>query len=281
MFLPLMLAVAGPVFVTYGSGRFSKAAAELIRSAERTGVFEEVLLYQEIDVLSFNLSADAREVMALPRGGGYWLWKPLIIEDVLNHLQYGDTLLYADAGCKLKNRPAKIRSVIGGNEHITTCDARGGPRTKYGRADVNAFLGTDDAYFEELEHEAGRIVVRKTKKAVEVIKQWANVARTHPRFFTDDPSAVTNLPTFMEHRHDQTIFNLVMYNANFTETPCSYDGWLLATRCDDKCIASKGLVSLFLLTGGIALIAFNFTLRKLAANPSLGLLKAKTVIFVQ
>lgn len=258
-----MLAVAGPVFVTYGSGRFDKAAAGLADRAGRTGVFEEVLLYRQIDLLRFNLTAEARRVAALPRGGGYWLWKPLIIEDVLDRLSDGDTLVYADAGCELQNRPTKIWSVIERNEHITTCDARGGPRIEYGRADVNAFFGTDDVYFQGLEHEANRIVVRKTKKAIEVIKRWADVARTHPRFFTDDPSAVANLPTFIEHRHDQTIFNLVMYNANFTETACSYDGWLYAMRCDDECLASKRIqqltnyLSLFLfVTAGGALIAF-------------------------
>ena len=36
-----------------------------------------------------------------PRGGGYWVWKPLIVREALCGLEDGDVLLYCDAGCTL------------------------------------------------------------------------------------------------------------------------------------------------------------------------------------
>eukprot|EP00966_Prymnesium_polylepis_P200544 4646765-Prymnesium_polylepis.1 len=40
------------------------------------------------------------------RGGGYWLWKPLVVREALHALADGEALLYCDAGCTLRHEAA-------------------------------------------------------------------------------------------------------------------------------------------------------------------------------
>ena len=35
------------------------------------------------------------------RGFGYWIWKPQILLQCLQQMEYGDILLYTDAGCHI------------------------------------------------------------------------------------------------------------------------------------------------------------------------------------
>ena len=37
-------------------------------------------------------------VLDLPRGAGYWLWKPYIIKDALASVEDGDYVFYVDSG---------------------------------------------------------------------------------------------------------------------------------------------------------------------------------------
>jgi hypothetical protein len=51
------------------------------------------------------------------RGGGYWLWKPLIVREVLSRINDGDFLFYADAGCGINPNGHKRFS-----EWLEICD---------------------------------------------------------------------------------------------------------------------------------------------------------------
>ena len=45
----------------------------------------------------------------------------------------------------------------------------------------------------------------------ELVDDWAQLALRSPRLFTDDPSTISNEPSFYEHRHDQAIFAALMH----------------------------------------------------------------------
>ena len=78
--------------------------------------------------------------------------------------------------------------------------------------------------------EANRILVRKTAESVALVEAWAELALSRPDFFTDEPSAVPNSPDFVEHRHDQSVFNLLMHARGWTGSSCKSWGFLEATR---------------------------------------------------
>lgn len=57
--------------------------------------------------------------------------------------------------------------------------------------------------------EAGRLMIRKTEATCVFVKEWREIA-ADIQMISDDPSTNPESPAFIEHRHDQAIFNLLL-----------------------------------------------------------------------
>lgn len=85
--------------VTFSDESMSRSAEVCVESARLNGV-DMVWPYRD------PLPADSRflevaehwEVFGNPRGCGLWAWKPLLIREVMQNVEEGDTVIYADAG---------------------------------------------------------------------------------------------------------------------------------------------------------------------------------------
>ena len=63
-------------FITYGNDRFAKSKQRIVQEAIGTGWFATAKAYKPKDLPdSFLEQNQYAEILALPRGGGYWLWK--------------------------------------------------------------------------------------------------------------------------------------------------------------------------------------------------------------
>jgi hypothetical protein len=76
------------------------------RQAKRMGVYDGIFLYNE-DHFDRDFYAFFKEKLKLPRGFGYWVWKPQVILQTLGKLNDGDLLQYTDAGCHLNPKGLK------------------------------------------------------------------------------------------------------------------------------------------------------------------------------
>ena len=48
-----------------------------------------------------------KQILDLPRGGGYWIWKPYFIKTYLDKLNDNDILVYIDSGCTINKNNKK------------------------------------------------------------------------------------------------------------------------------------------------------------------------------
>lgn len=91
------------VFATYGDDKYAYQRERITAQAVASGWFTRVhepFTRSDAERL-VGSSAAAQAVLAMPRGGGYWIWKPLVVREVLSSLRENEVLLYADAGCSL------------------------------------------------------------------------------------------------------------------------------------------------------------------------------------
>jgi len=63
--------------------------------------FDKIYNYRAEDVKQGDFYLENKELLDLEKGDGYWVWKPKIILDTFNNMEFGDVLLYIDAGDKL------------------------------------------------------------------------------------------------------------------------------------------------------------------------------------
>ena len=204
-------------FLTFWAGRREYfAAAERLRlEAVKTGLFKEVFVMSEADLRAdeYFWLRHGRFIEENPRGFGYWIWKPFIISKVLGRLAEGDMLIYADAGCEFDMRfvgniprldkildKKKILGVLGPSNDVT-----------YSKASVCSALGLVGPPTMRLGHiQAGIIYMRKCEEIDRFMRKWYDKCALDPHMIDDSPSKVPNHPDFREHRHDQSVFNILL-----------------------------------------------------------------------
>src|SRR4051812_2932158 len=75
---------------------FRASRLRLNASAERFGI-QLVNSYDIEAIRSTAFYAENKAILDLPRGLGYWLWKPYIILETMKDLREGDVVVYADS----------------------------------------------------------------------------------------------------------------------------------------------------------------------------------------
>lgn len=154
----------------------------------------------------------------LPRGGGYWLWKPFIIKEALKEVNIGDIVIYADAGIEIIGDLSPLlnlalqKGILLFAGHYDDIGSPG-PNicSKWTKRDCFVFMDSDEPrYYQSQMLDASFLVLVKTEKSVAFIREWFLYC-SQPQLLTDQPNVCgcPNLSDFIEHRHDQSILSLL------------------------------------------------------------------------
>jgi hypothetical protein len=157
-----------------------------------------------------------RHILQQKRGGGYWLWKPWAANKAAALLTDGDFLVYLDSGCYiLKSIEPWLRLaatqdpgwvVLEIDEYV--------PR--WTKGDLFAALKLDPSAFTSTKQVLGGVwAMRVSPLTKSILRQWLQLAQNED-LLTDKPSKTENPPGFVEHRHDQSIFSLLIRTHNVT-----------------------------------------------------------------
>jgi hypothetical protein len=96
-------------FINYASNGFLNSQIEGIRTAKLLGF--ETYAYSESNI-DLEFKSKNKNIIEKKRGGGYWIWKPYIILDMLNKINDSDYLIYMDSGANLIGNPQKYLEMI-------------------------------------------------------------------------------------------------------------------------------------------------------------------------
>lgn len=222
-------------FCTYGDQKFAQSRKRIVNEASSLDIFDSVFFYDEsiknhLNFSSMLSSEDFAKVANSPKGGGYWIWKPFVLLDALEKIDYGDLLLYADAGCSFPVAEDEIQ-INRLYQCIKHCvQSMSGIlvfRNPYieGQWTSKSML----SFFKSLNNSsivntrqftANRIFIRKSSESMMLVKKWLEVAYKNPLFFSDSCQIPCESNDFLEHRHDQSVFSLVCKTSIVDE---SYD----------------------------------------------------------
>lgn len=233
------------VFLTFASSSWHKARSRIIRQAQRLAVFDAVYGYEEADLAASFRVRYREKLVNGTRGFGYWCWKPQVILQALEKMSEGDILQYTDAGCHLNSAgkarlekyfeiAARTASGILAFQATTPtyplpdlpCEPLDLMEYRWVKGDLLDYLGVRQnlAIVQTPTIGAGVIFVRNCDASRRIIRKWAAVVDEDFHFIDDTPSTSPNLPGFVEHRHDQSIFSVLckMYGV---ETLSAYEYW--------------------------------------------------------
>lgn len=218
-------------FISYGNKRFTQSRKRIENEANALNFFTRVKIHTERSIRELPefdtaiLSQEFKNVFHERRGGGYWLWKPLIVYEELKKMNENDILFYADSGCSIPNNGQTIKKLkkyadITEN-HETGILAFRNPHKEstWTKSDVFDHFGvlTREEIYNTQQISANRFVIRKCDKSVELVKMWWDTAGKYPHLFSDQKSKIPNFKNFRQNRHDQSNWSVICKKHNVAQ----------------------------------------------------------------
>jgi hypothetical protein len=152
------------------------------------------------------------------RGFGYWIWKPFLIKKLMESLEDGDVILYMDSGCqfnydavdRLKFYYEKTLEFGGVYFRLTF------PELMFTKMDTYKRVFPDKGENgEELQNCATTMMLKVSEENKKFIDEWYSICTEDSyRFVDDSESKCENSEMFVDHRHDQSIFSLLVKKYN-------------------------------------------------------------------
>ena len=180
------------------------------------GLIESVQKYSSFQIIVFKKSEidpsfvqAHQHILSLPRGGGYWLWKPYIIHKTLERIEKGSFLFYMDSSYMFKKPFDDLVAYVDRNDVVVWKNKPNEPvypMKEWCKMDVM------NAYNVDGEMEvcwAGTMLLKNTTYSKYLVKKWIDMC-CNADHLTDSPSRSPNSPAFIEHRHDQSLLTIAL-----------------------------------------------------------------------
>jgi hypothetical protein len=201
--------------IAYASSRFKTRSNYFNNEVSKNNCFNTVKVFNEND-LTPSFVEKFQDVLSLPRGAGYWLWKWDIINQTLNTINDNDIVIYTDAGCHVNINEKTINRF---NEYINLVNEHDILRFQLAHKE---YVFTNKAtlrYFKEKynlqkEHALSNqlmatvIIMKKCPRVVKFFNEFKNIIEAD-RFLITDKYNDDRCVGFVDHRHDQSIFSLL------------------------------------------------------------------------
>jgi len=214
------------VLVSFADSRFRNALARL---DEYTRPFPFTERYFHTEKNSFNKQYwRSLKPWLYRRGYGYWEWKGKLIKLYLDKLEMGDYLVWSDAGVywnSTQDALARFSEYLDNLSPECSVLAFQEPyiEEQWTKGDLLQHYGVynDDIICKSLQLWSGVFIIMKTEATSHLIGEWASINERRKEFETDKRSNVANKSGFMEHRHDQSSFSLLVKKIPHIEISCA------------------------------------------------------------
>jgi len=207
-------------FITFGAGtqNYYDAVARLQNQAANIDLFDTITTYNEKDLQTDGnfWTKHGEFIETNKRGYGYWLWKPYLIKKTVAAMEDGDVLLYLYCGCEIDVRNREwLLSLF---ERVKTCDiivtTTENEERNYTKMDLSVYLNmADDKYLQTGQHQAGAVLIHVCDKTRRLLHEWYETCCNYS-LIDDSQSMYFNYYRFSEHRHDQSVFSLLLKKYN-------------------------------------------------------------------
>jgi hypothetical protein len=198
-----------------GNQNYYNAVFRINQELNETKVFDNIIIYIDDDLKNDESFWKTHKdfIENNKRGYGYWIWKPYLIKTALEKMETNDILVYLDAGCEIERNETTHTKIL---ELINKCNKyeilytlTGHNEKMYTKMDLIEYMNMNNENVKNsTENQATIIFLKKNEKIVNFINEWYNIACNY-HLLDDSPSISKNDSSFVEHRHDQSIFSLL------------------------------------------------------------------------
>ena len=202
------------VAINYADSTYREAQKFNTKTAYKFGKVDKVIEYGpeniDVDFIEHN-----KETFKLndKRAGKFGLWRPHIIMDALNQVEYGDYIFYSDSGSSFV-KPVRILVDImqKDNVDIMVFDMKDNIEKAYTKRDIFIYLGCDEnKYTDTAQRCSTFFLLKKTESTLQFFKEYYDLTFEAPYLFTDEENRLgyPNYPEFIDTRHNQSVLSVL------------------------------------------------------------------------
>jgi len=230
-------------FLSFADSRLTPSLERIADEARRTAVFDTVSTLKEGDLDRSFRRRHVALLKPLVRGFGYWIWKPQAIHQTLRRLPDGDVLTYCDVGCRFTQRGRERLEeylATASNSAVGVAAFKYAPprppfpydgrhlfdwkNAQWTKGDLLGHfqLLNDEKFLEDYCFVATSVFLKVNNESRAFVTEWLAVMESAKQLIDDSPSRIPNRPEFIEHRHDQAVFNCLAYKYGVSAL-CGYE----------------------------------------------------------
>ena len=194
--------------VTFADDRMTISANKCAQSAIKQGA-DAYSIWTPND-LSPEFKETMADVLRHERGAGFYCWKPYIVHREMCKLKDGDTLVYCDAG---NEWVGDIRAAVKAIDEDILFFSNGWLHLDWCKFDcIEAILPkwivhdprSEKTLMEAKQVQASTFFIIVNSRTRSIMREWYAWSLM-PDLIDNEPSEYPNVPTFQEHRWDQSI----------------------------------------------------------------------------
>lgn len=200
-------------FLSFANVDYKNSMERLTRQASGLP-FDNMLLYNEHDLKKIDEFWDRHGtfIEKNKRGYGYWLWKPYLVLRTLRNMKDGDILLYSDSGASInpdiEQFKEMIKRVSTTPSGIVSWELPHFEKT-FTKMDLVYHLQAESIIENNIKQlHATFFLLRCSESVKKVVEKWYETASNY-QLLDDTASKIQNDASFIEHRHDQSIFSIL------------------------------------------------------------------------
>lgn len=195
------------VFVTASNKKYKSVCDFCAYSAKHFGKFDKVLVYDIDTMIKDDYRREHEQILQTKRGAGLWLWKVYFIKKALNEeCKEGDVLFYADAASFFFRSAIPLLDKFEGDIFASKLPFI---EEEFTKREVFDIMGlTDEYYIKTNQYHASFMAFRKNKFSEQFVGEWLHFCEDI-RVISPDVCCGIQIPAFIEHRNDQSVFSLL------------------------------------------------------------------------
>jgi len=204
--------------VSYATPEYENSLSVLSVTAKHFGI-DEVFAFRRNDLVNTDFYKQNRKLLDVPRGGGFWLWKPYYIHEVLQQINDGDILVYSDAGIFILDDLSPLYKICLRNGGILLFHAHyddiGTPgknvNSRWTKRDAFVLMRCDSAEYHNARQVDGSFqVYLKNERSLQFAREYLDYC-CNPAILANGANicGLGNLPDFIQHREDQSVLSLL------------------------------------------------------------------------
>lgn len=202
--------------VSFADGSFTRRAEGFLLEADASGFFDSVTVCNMNLLDEEYIKLHKEFMLSNKRGFGYWIWKPQVVLQAARSLNPNDIIVYMDVGFEInkagKQRFSDYIDLTLSHESKMLSFSNTHIEYRWNKRDLanRLGIGLDSPHLKTTQLAAGFFLMQNTVDNIELIETWRDIAVENSYHYSDDsPSIIDEHPSFVEHRHDASIFSLL------------------------------------------------------------------------